>query len=117
MNKPPVLSNRLLQWYLHEGFLKKATSKTPAIKPPICAHHATPSPEDGKTWTTVPENTCSKNHNPKKKTAGTSINHGIIKIGMNVRILALGNNTKYAPMTPAIAPDAPMTGIEDRGLK
>jgi hypothetical protein len=102
---------------LHQDFLKKVTNKTPAIKPPICPHHATPPPEDGKTWVTVPANSCSKNHHSKKKTAGTSINHGIIMIGMNVRILAFGNNTKYAPMTPAIAPDAPMTGIEDRGLK
>jgi len=87
------------------------------MKPPICPHHATPPPDEGNTWATVPENTCIRNHHPKKKTAGTSINHGTMKIGMNVRILALGNDTKYAPMTPAIAPDAPMTGIEERGLK
>ncbi len=40
-----------------------------------------------------------------------------IPIGTNVRTLAWGNSTKYAPNTPATAPLAPITGIVEVGLK
>ena len=42
---------------------------------------------------------------------------GMIKIGTSVIILEWGNSTKYAPITPAIAPDAPMAGIDEPALK
>jgi len=48
---------------------------------PIYAHHATPSPLLGRTWATLPENSWSKNHHPKKKKAEISRNHGKMKMG------------------------------------
>jgi len=74
-------------------FLKKGMRIMPATNPPICPHHATPSPVIGSTRVKVPENNWSKNHHPKKMNAGSSMKKGIIKMGMNVRILAFGNIT------------------------
>ena len=55
--------------------------------------------------------TCMINHKPKKKKAGISTIQGIIMIGINVNIRAPGKRMKYAPMTPAMAPLAPIVGV------
>ena len=43
--------------------------------------------------------------NPKKKTIGTRL-----------RTRACGHHTMYAPITPAIAPDAPIVGTVEPAL-
>lgn len=43
--------------------------------------------------------------------------HGKMKIGIRVTTRALGKSRKYAPMTPAMAPEAPMTGMVEFQLK
>jgi len=89
------------------------TNTNPAINPPICAHQAIPelAPEP------VALKNCIKNQNPRKIKAGISTNQGIIMIGITVKIRAFGYKRKYAPITPAMAPLAPMVGIMERGFK
>lgn len=77
----------------HRLLLKRDANMTPATNPPMCPPHAIPPPVCGSTLATVPENTCIKNHHPRKKTAGSSTNHGNMKMGINVRILARRNIT------------------------
>ena len=52
---------------------------------------------------------CNANQTNKTTRASISLNHTRMA-KKSVKIFALGNHTKYAPITPAIAPDAPMTG-------
>ena len=78
----------------------------PARNPPTWAHQATP-PEAAATKEIVPESACCKNQNPRKRIAGTLKKNGMIDIGRTTLIVARGETTKYAPSTPAIAPEAP----------
>ena len=64
-----------------------------------------------------PESSCTINHTLKNTTAGRSTIQGMMMMGMSVVTLALGNSRKYPPMTPAMAPDAPMTGTGALQLK
>ncbi len=88
----------------------------PATKPPTCAHHAMPPAVPGASSEKVPEKNCMKNHAPRNITAGSSIIHGKKNTGTSVIILEYGNMVKYAPITPAIAPDAPMAGTTEPAL-
>ena len=51
----------------------------------------------------------STNHTNSTTRASISRNHTRI-MKNSVKIFARGYQTRYAPITPAIAPDAPMTG-------
>ena len=85
----------------------------PTINPPIWAHQAMPEPDP------LPAafKNCIKNQNPRKIKAGISISQGMIIMGIIVRIFDLGYKRKYAPMTPAMAPLAPMVGTGENGFK
>jgi hypothetical protein len=48
--------------------------------------------------------------------AGTSTKIGKKRIGIQILIREYGCKKKYAPNTPAIAPDAPTTGVANCGL-
>jgi len=58
---------------------------------------------------------CSRNHSP-------STSHAGMRTGMNSRngtrahTRARGYSTRYAPSTPAIAPDAPIMGCAESGV-
>ena len=60
----------------------------------------------------TPLSNCVRNQKPRKKTAGTSNRK---KIGTHINTRECGYSTKYAPITPAIAPLAPTVGICDDG--
>src|SRR5581483_3939322 len=83
----------------------------PAIKPPMWAKYATPSPPpNGPNWPNNPKSTCMPNQN------GMYISTGMRTVVMKnaaiiVKMLALGYITRYAPSTPEIAPDAPTAGM------
>ena len=87
----------------------------PAIKPPICANHATP-PVVLKPKLPRPFVSWLKNQNPN------TINAGILKVVKKIIIkaktctLAFGNRIIYIPKTPAIAPEAPTIGMVEPGL-
>lgn len=83
----------------------------------MCAHHAIPLPKTGPNSSRIPDDTCDKNHMPRKKIAGISIKRGINPSGISVTILESGNIKKYAPITPEIAPDAPTVGMGEFALK
>src|SRR6202040_2378299 len=82
----------------------------PATNPPTCAHHAIPPTSCGPANASVPLNNWLKNQNPRYKTAGTSKKKGKKKIGNSTTSRAVGKNSRYAPSTPAIAPEAPTDG-------
>lgn len=56
------------------------------------------------------------NQKNKSKYAGTFKTVTKIKINTKVLILLLGKRAKYAPNTPATAPEAPSMGIELVGV-
>jgi hypothetical protein len=58
----------------------------------------------------VPLNNCKKNHIAKYNTAGSSKKNGTNNTGNITTSRAVGNSNKYAPNTPAIAPEAPTVG-------
>jgi hypothetical protein len=78
---------------------------SPATNPPICAKYATPpgSPITAKI-------TCMINQKGINAMAGI-LTVVIKKANISVCTLARGNITRYAPMTPEIAPEAPTAGI------
>jgi hypothetical protein len=81
----------------------------PNAKPPICAQYATPPV---LTWPRAPTplNSCRTNHIPRTTAAGSETKV-MMKKKTNVSTFRRGNITRYAPSTPAIAPDAPRFGI------
>ncbi len=64
----------------------------------------------------APERICKINQYPSIKPAGILTVVGNIEIGTRVFILEWGNNTKYAPNTPATAPLAPSIGIDEADI-
>ena len=80
----------------------------PIKNPPIWAKNAIGLPPGPP----VDDNICKIIHIPSHKNAGTSITQ---MNGIPVNILDNGYNKKYAPIIPAIAPDAPTIGIFDNG--
>ncbi len=90
----------------------------PATKPPTCAHHATPPESDDPCpMATAPLRNWMRNQIPRKKYAGISTTVKKMNRGRSVTTFARGNRTRYAPRTPAIAPDAPMLGTIECALK
>jgi hypothetical protein len=85
----------------------------PAIKPPICAHHATASAAIPAVLSAL--RIWIRNQMGRKMSAGTWIKVIKKKTGTSVRILALGKARMYAPSIPAIAPLAPIMGTSDPG--
>src|SRR3954452_658616 len=95
-----------------------ASTKTPtipAMNPPMCAHQATPPAPSGMLSEATPERSCMPNQNKRYRTAGICTIHGKMKMGMNVTTRLRGKETRYAPSTPAIAPEAPTVGMVDSG--
>lgn len=90
------------------------TSARPAPNPAACAQNATPPP--AALIDPIPLASCIRNHTPRKKIAGTSTSSMKKKIGTSVSTREWGKSTKYAPITPAIAPLAPIIGTVDPGL-
>src|SRR4029453_4195726 len=81
----------------------------PKTNPPMCAKNAVPPPDCGWTTEKPPSTSCSRNQKPRNQIAG--ISRSRTKKKMNaVSTLAFGGIPKYAPSTPAIAPDAPTFG-------
>ena len=79
----------------------------PNTKPPMCASVAMPLDDCVKN--------CSTNQSPSTTTAGSRTGKKMKTIGTSVRTRARGNHTMYAPITTAIAPDAPRNGdVESR---
>src|SRR5882672_10019374 len=73
-------------------------NNAPATNPATWATQATPELGAVKNW--------SPNQASSTKYAGSSI--GMMTSSDRIRFV--GNHTRYAPITPAIAPDAPMIG-------
>src|SRR4029077_1854789 len=90
-------------------------SSSPAVNPPTCAHHAMPPTWLGLANANVPLNNCSKNHIAKYNIAGSSKKNGTNSTGNITTSRAVGNSNKYAPNTPAIAPEAPTVGTVASG--
>ena len=86
------------------------------MKPPMCAHHATP-PDVSVVIPRLPTplTSCWINHMPRKAIADNS--KVIKKNSRRTLILDFGNITRYAPITAEIAPEAPNDGISDPRLK
>src|ERR1700730_10477432 len=85
----------------------KPTS-TPNTKPPTWADHAIcEAPRTSKN--------CCANQKPSSHAALTLRKRTTGPRGIIERILVLGNQTRYAPMTPAMAPDAPTRGTVESG--
>ena len=59
---------------------------------------------------------CITNQMPSTTAAGSSNRPRKNKIGTRLRTRACGHQTMYAPMTPAIAPDAPIIGTVELAL-
>lgn len=59
----------------------------------------------------TPENNCIAIQPIKTMNAGNIISLIITTMNSKKSTLAYGNNSKYAPITPEIAPDAPTVGI------
>ncbi len=59
---------------------------------------------------------CIRNHSPRKKTAGTSTTSKKNDRKTSTSTRECGNSTRYAPMTPAMAPLAPTSGRTESGL-
>src|SRR6185503_19618478 len=88
----------------------------PDMKPPTCAHQATPPTSPGLPSERVPLKICASTQNPRKVTAGSSKKNGKNRIGTSTIMRAKGKRKKYAPITPAIAPEAPTVGTVELGL-
>src|SRR5215212_5526600 len=80
------------------------------MKPPTCAENATPEPASEN----LISRNCCTNHNGSTTNAGRKKRKficGRSQNGMNRNsIFDLKKRTRYAPMTAAIAPDAPTSG-------
>ncbi len=63
----------------------------PEIKPPICAHQATPPRETEAVIDTAPLKNCITNQKPKTTKAGNSMIGHINQRGIIVTTLASGN--------------------------
>ena len=61
------------------------------MKPPICAHQATPPPVDGMNSSAAPCSICITNQNPTYKIAGISKKNGMMMIGTRTIRRAVGN--------------------------
>ena len=87
----------------------------PNENPPMCAQKATPPLTlTREVSEPTPLNSCSTNHRPSTTNAGryTAV---IRKKNTKVRTRLLGNINRYAPRTPAMAPDAPRFGMTEFG--
>src|SRR5262249_28862797 len=84
----------------------KGASATPVTKPPTCAQDAVDIvASDWNRLARAPKYWYA-NQTPSRTIAGIRIT----KMNTSVEIGAFGNQTAYAPSTPAIAPDAPTIG-------
>ena len=63
----------------------------------------------------VPEKNCTTNHSTRNSGAGNSAIVKKIPRKTNVFTRDHGNHTRYAPITPAIAPEAPTIGTGESG--
>ena len=75
---------------------KSGQIASPAMKPPTCAHHATPAAAWPPTEK-LPLSSWLMNQKPRKKKAGSSKKNGMMKIGINVRMRAPGIYAPYQP--------------------
>ncbi len=76
----------------------------------MCAKYATPPWLALGSNVSKPKKNCNAAQIPITATAGKRRNSGKQPIGVTVSIVERGKVTMYAPMTPAIAPDAPISG-------
>ena len=79
----------------------------------MCAKYATPPPAPTVSGPSdeTPANTCITNQKPISTNAGSGSGTRIRP--MMTRTVARGKSTMYAPMTPEIAPLAPIAGVTE----
>src|SRR4051812_10253536 len=98
-------------------FSNSLINTTPARNPPTCAHTATPPETSGRIGESCgrPVRTWRKNHQSSTSHAGMAITLKKMMKMNSMFTRTRGYSTRYAPIPPEIAPDAPTVGTGDAG--
>ena len=97
---------------MSSGSRKTASNSIPATNPPTCAQTATPLATSGRRRISsgTPASNCQPNHQSSTIHAGIRKTRKKITKMKSIFTRARGYRSRYAPITPEIAPLAPTIG-------